>query len=263
VRKVYLLPNLFTTASLLCGMLAITRVLAEIPDNHLRGACWLILLATILDVLDGKIARITRSESNFGINYDSLSDLVVFGVAPAVLMFSALSDEGSMKVATGVTTLYVICGALRLARFNVQRMREEKRSFTGLPIPAAAGAVVSVFLVYNRFDQFSEFSAKALPFVLVILSCLMVSKIPYPSAKHLKIEGRKPFDYLVSIILALCIVLVLWHYLDCLLLAAFFSYIVYGAGRAARDVLHHLRSAATHETTISGNEPQESSPMRK
>jgi CDP-diacylglycerol--serine O-phosphatidyltransferase len=251
VKKVYLLPNLFTTASLFCGMLAVTRIFEDQPAS-LNEACWLILLAAILDGLDGKIARLTRSESAFGVNYDSLSDLVAFGVAPAALMFSVLSDEGSMKVASGVTTLYTICGALRLARFNVQHTREEKKAFTGLPIPAAAGTVVAAYLVYNRFDPVSEVPAKVLPFLIVILSCLMVSKISYPSLKNIDIERRKPFDYLVSIILALCIVLALWHYRDCLILLGFTAYVSYGAGRACLALFR-----PRHEESAQGASEQE------
>lgn len=248
MKKVYLLPNLFTTASLFCGMLAVTRIFEDQPAS-LNEACWLILLSAILDGLDGKIARLTRSESAFGVNYDSLSDLVAFGVAPAALIFNILSDEGSMKVASGVTTLYTICGALRLARFNVQHTREEKKAFTGLPIPAAAGTVVAAFLVYTRFDPVSEVPAKVLPFLMVILSCLMVSKIPYPSLKSMDIERRKPFDYLVSIILLLCITLALWHYRDCLLLLGFMSYVGYGVGRASYVLVRHPHREGAERAT--------------
>lgn len=261
MKKVYLLPNLFTTASLFCGMLAVTRVFEG--DQGMIEACWLILLSAILDGLDGKIARLTHSESAFGVNYDSLSDLVAFGVAPAALMFNVLSDEGSMKIASGVTTLYTICGALRLARFNVQRTREEKRSFMGLPVPGAAGTAVAAFLVYHRFDPISNLPAKVLPFLIVILSCLMVSKIPYPSLKNVDIERRKPFDYLVSIILALCVILALWQFLDCLLLSGFSAYVVFGVGRAVYGVLHPRRSVEGEGLAQSKDEPRRPLPLER
>jgi len=209
-------------------MLATTRIL----QDQTREACWLILASAVFDMLDGKIARLTRTESVFGVNYDSLSDVVAFGVAPALLMFTILRDEGSMKIASGVTTLYAICGALRLARFNVQRTREERRSFTGLPIPVAAGMIVATFLVYERINPVSDLPAKMLPFLVVILSCLMVSKVPYPSHKNIELEKRKPFDHLVSIILVLCIILALLPYLEYILFLVFTSYILYGVGRA-------------------------------
>jgi len=231
-------------------MLAVTRVF----EDHPAEACWLILVAFLMDGLDGRIARLMHAESTFGINYDSLSDLIAFGVAPAALMFSVMSDEGSVKIASGVTTLYTICGALRLARFNVQRTREEKRAFTGLPIPAAASTAVAAYLVYHRFDPVSNLPAKLLPFLIAILSCLMVSKISYPTLKYVDIEHRKPFDYLVSIIVVLCIVLTLWPFLDCLLLAAFVGYVLYGLGRALYDILHPRR-AGRAETKDETREP--------
>lgn len=259
MKKVYLLPNLFTTASLFCGMLAITRVL----ENQPIEACWLILLSAILDSLDGKIARLTHSESPFGINYDSLSDLVAFGVAPAALMFSVLSDEGSVKIASGVTTLYTICGALRLARFNVQRTREEKKFFTGLPIPGAAGTAVAAFLVYHRLDPISNVPARVLPFLIVVLSCLMVSKIPYPILKNIELERRQPFDYLVSIIVVLCIVLALWQFLDFLLLFSFVAYVSFGVGRSVYGLLRHRRFAHGEVRPDHKDEPHEPLPLER
>ena len=258
MRKVYLLPNLLTTASLFAGMMAITRVFENDPIQ----ACWLILLSVVLDSLDGPIARLTHTESAFGINYDSLSDLVAFGVAPAALMFNVLSDEGSVKIATGVTTLFTICGALRLARFNVQRNREEKKSFTGLPIPGAAGTAVAAFLVYHRLDPVSNLPAKVLPFLIVILSCLMVSKVPYISLKHADLKRRQPFDYLVSIIVVLCIVLALWQYLDFLLLVGFVSYVSFGLGRAVYGVVRHPR-LAVRKMQHREEKPREPMPLER
>jgi len=259
VKKIYLLPNLFTTASLCCGMLAVIRVF----ENEPQQACWLILLSAILDGLDGKIARLTHSESAFGVNYDSLSDLVAFGVAPAALMFNVLSDESSMKIASGVTTLYTICGALRLARFNVQRTREEKRSFTGLPIPAAAGTVVAAYLVYHRLDPITDWPAKTLPFLIVILSCLMVSKVPYPSLKSVNLEGRQPFDYLVTIIAALCVILVLQRYREYLLLSGFLAYMGYGVGRAIVVLVRHKQPVGAGVPMEGEDEPRQPLSLEK
>ena len=260
MKKVYLLPNLFTTASLFCGMLAVTKIFQG--PERLNDACWLILAAAVFDALDGTIARLTRTESAFGVNYDSLSDLVAFGVAPAVLMFVVLREEG-MRIASGVTTLYAICGALRLARFNVQHTREERHAFTGLPVPAAAGMVVAAFLIYKRLDPISDLAAKALPFLLVILSCLMVSKIPYPSLRNLDIERRKPFDYLVLIIVVVCAILALPLYLDFLLLLGFAAYILYGVGCVAHAALQRRRLVGTQGKAESEEEPREPLPLER
>jgi CDP-diacylglycerol--serine O-phosphatidyltransferase len=227
MKKVYLLPNLFTTASLFCGMLALTHIF----QGQLIPACWFILAAAVLDGFDGKIARLTKSESSFGVNYDSLSDLVAFGVAPAALVFSVLSEQGNVQIVSIVSTLFAVCGALRLARFNVQRTREEKRTFTGLPIPAAACTVIAAYLVYHRINPGQEWPGKVLLFLVVILSGLMVSNIPYPSHKNLGFERRKSFDYLVSIVLVFCIVLSMVEYLEYVLFLCFLAYVTYGLAR--------------------------------
>lgn len=238
MKKVYLLPNLFTTGSLFCGMLGVTMIL----QGRLSDACWFILASALLDAFDGKIARLTRTESAFGVNYDSLADLVAFGVAPAMLMFNILCVGGNVKIASGVTTMYATCGALRLARFNVQRTREEKREFTGLPIPAAGVMVVSTYMVYERIGWTGDLTATLLSFMIVILSCLMVTKIPYPSHKNLDLERRKPFDYLVSIIVAVSIIIALLPYFAFLLFLASACYVTYGVGLAAIQRYRRTRS---------------------
>jgi len=241
MKKVYLLPNLFTTASLFCGMLALTHVF----QDQLTEACWLILASAILDMLDGRIARLTKTESAFGVNYDSLADLVAFGVAPAALLFAVLRDKIDVKMASGVATLFATCGALRLARFNVQRTREEKRSFTGLPIPAAAGMLVAAYLVYERNQKTlaGDWLANFLALLAAALACLMVSNIPYPSHKNLELERRKPFDYLVSIILATCVIYALYPFFVYLLFLTFLAYVGFGVGRSALKTYRRLAPA--------------------
>lgn len=231
MRKIYILPNLFTTASLFCGLLAIIHIF----EGHYELACTLILISIIMDTLDGRIARLTRTQSAFGLNYDSLSDLVAFGVAPAMLMFTwlkALSDVSSYRVATGVSILFAICGALRLARFNVQVVREERKKFVGLPIPAAAGTVVATFLALWRSGLLLEwedsFIFRLLPLIFIGLSCLMVSNIPYPSWKRIDLERRKPFDYLVSIIIVICLIVALWQIRTLILFLGFWFYVIWG-----------------------------------
>lgn len=248
MRKVYLLPNLFTAGSLLCGFLAIIDVfnaysgLDEVRGEALlTSACWLILLAALLDGLDGKIARLTRTQSAFGVNFDSLADLVSFGVAPSVLMYSLLG-QGNTRIAISVSILYTICGALRLARFNVQSTKEEKKSFTGLPIPGAAGVVVSAFIIFRNVE--SEWIHKALPVMMVFISYLMVSNINYPSFKSIELEKRKEFEYLFTIILISCLVVLLKQYKEYFLFAGFLGYAVFGL---VRSLIYQVKRPVSDE----------------
>lgn len=238
MRKVYILPNLFTTASLFCGVLAIINVfnVANAADaDELNPAkydisCWLILASAVLDLLDGWVARMTRSESAFGVQYDSLSDAVAFGVAPAMLIYTRLSNMADRRAAEVITTLFAICGVLRLARFNVQKSRTEKKSFTGLPIPAAAGMVVSSFLFFQRVDPEwnKAFVLKVLPVLMVGLSYLMVSNINYPSFKQLELERKKRFDVLPLIVLLVVIGVVLKNHMDAVVFVGFGAYVLWG-----------------------------------
>ncbi|MCX7019609.1 MAG: CDP-diacylglycerol--serine O-phosphatidyltransferase [Candidatus Sumerlaeota bacterium] len=235
MRKVYLLPNLFTTASLFCGLLSILNVFnvadAAEPNTRLyEMTCWLIILSAMLDMLDGWVARATRTESFFGAQYDSLSDVVAFGVAPAVLIYTRLSGMQNRHAAEVITTLYCICGALRLARFNVQKSTVEKESFTGLPIPAAAGVVVSGFLFFQYIDPGwdKKYVLNILPVMMVGLSYLMVSKINYPSFKQLGLERRKPFDVLPVIVILITIAIGLKNHLPTLLFIGFIGYVAWG-----------------------------------
>ncbi len=254
MRKVYLLPNLFTTASLFCGLLSIIHIYGGEYDL----ACWLILVAAFLDWLDGRIARFTRTQSSFGVNYDSLADLVAFGVAPAMLIFTQVqsaSGGGMNRIAVGVSVLYAICGALRLARFNVQVSAEEKKAFTGLPIPAAAGAVVATFLLLWRVGAVGEgegtFILRIIPIPFVILSYLMVSNLHYPSLKNMDFERRKPFDYLVSVAIIVCFIVVMWQMRTFLIFFGFWSYVLSGIlGRMVEVHRDHRRAVAE----ISGGE---------
>lgn len=246
MRKVYFLPNLITTGSLLCGLLAVMSIVRgmmtpapEIAKHYLVNACWLILFSAVLDGLDGTIARMTHTASSFGLNYDSLSDAVAFGVAPAFLMFAKLTQldralEMSVytpRVTEAAVSLYAICGVLRLARFNVQVGKEERRSFTGMPIPAAAGTVVTTFLVVNGFLGDSKMVYRAILVLMVILSYLMISTVPFPSLKEINLKGRKTFDLLVTVIIGACILIAFIRALELVFFAGFYGYIIYAVGR--------------------------------
>ena len=198
----HLIPNLFTTGNLFCGVFA---VLSVFNANYMAAAI-AILVAMIFDVLDGKSARMTNSTSHFGLEYDSLSDLVSFGVAPGLLLYSwALSGQGTFGVA--VMFAYVAMGAVRLARFNSTATSSDGKYFTGLAIPAAAGVVASMVI----FDHYivragAEVRPMAVLLVTLVLSFLMVSTIKYRSFKDLKFRGRQHITYLVWGILGLVLV---------------------------------------------------------
>lgn len=237
MRKVFLLPSLITAASMFCGMGAILNVI-HVAGNNGGGveshyyvlSCWLILAAAVLDLLDGLVARLTRTESLFGAQLDSLADVVAFGVAPAVLIYTRMSNIDSLPIAESTAMIYAVCGALRLARFNVQKTKVEKKSFTGLPIPAAAGMVISSFLFFQRIDPEwdKKFILILLPVIMIGLSFLMVSTINYPSFKQLKLERRKRFDVLPLIIVAAALLILAKDFLEAVVFIGFSIYILGG-----------------------------------
>jgi len=193
-KGVYVLPNLFTTGGLFAGFYSVIASL----HGDFQIAALTILLAQIFDILDGRVARLTRSTSRFGIEYDSLSDLVAFGVAPGILAYRwALEPWRSWGWLAA--SLYVTCGALRLARFNVQYGNVEKRHFVGLPIPAAADVVAATVLLYYYFGG-SGATHKHLLVLLMIyaLGALMVSNVKYFSFKEVNLHRRQPFWLLVA-----------------------------------------------------------------
>ena len=188
------MPNLFTTGGLFCGFFSIISTLRE---EYLIAAT-AVLVAQIFDALDGRIARMTHTSSSFGVQYDSLSDLIAFGVAPGVLAYRwALEPWGAWGWLAAA--LYVTCGALRLARFNVQVETVDKNNFVGLPIPAAA-AVVAVTIILYYFLGGEGATNKHLTLLLLIyaLAGLMVSTIPYYSFKGMNLRHRQPFWILIA-----------------------------------------------------------------
>ncbi len=200
-KGVYLLPNLFTSANLFFGFYSILY--------SMRGAfveaSFFVLISIVLDSLDGRIARMTNSVSKFGIEYDSLSDLVAFGVAPAVLVYTwSLSAYG--KWGSVAACLFVLCGALRLARFNIQIGIVESKVFNGLAIPAAAAIIVTGILLYEDKVGKGPYPHILVLAAVVVLSLLMVSNVKYYSFKNLNYFSRKPFMSFLLIVLALMIV---------------------------------------------------------
>jgi CDP-diacylglycerol--serine O-phosphatidyltransferase len=198
---VYILPNLFTSGNLFCGFFA---TLAIFKGRYIHASI-AILIAGVFDVLDGKIARLAGANSRFGIEYDSLADLISFGLAPALLVYSwALKPYG--RVGWLASFLFLACGALRLARFNVQTATLDNKFFKGLPIPAAAWMIALTVLLYARLGAQVGHQQVYVLVMIYLLAFLMVSNIRYFSIKGLDLFRRKPFKSLVVVILCIIIV---------------------------------------------------------
>lgn len=204
-RGVYLLPNLFTTANLFAGFYSI---MCSISGDFTMAAA-IVFVAMVLDGLDGRVARITNTQSAFGAEYDSLSDMVAFGLAPAIMAYQwTLSELGNVGLT--IAFIYVACAALRLARFNTQIGVVDKRWFVGLASPAAAGVVAGV--VWALSDN--GVGAVDLAFVLIVLfavlvaaaGMLMVSNVKYYSFKDFDFKGRVPFVAILVVVLAFAVV---------------------------------------------------------
>jgi CDP-diacylglycerol--serine O-phosphatidyltransferase len=200
-KGIYVLPNLFTTANLFCGFYS---AIASMKGMY-EIAAVAILIAVVLDSLDGRIARMTHTTSRFGGEYDSLCDLVTFGVAPSLLVYNwSLLAYG--KWGWLGAFLFCVCGALRLARFNVQIGVIDSRVFNGLPIPGAAAAMATGVLLYYYLGGEGRFSNLSIMISVIALSLFMVSSIKYYSFKDLNFFSRKPFMSFVLIVLVLVIV---------------------------------------------------------
>lgn len=200
-KGIYLLPNLFTTAGLFAGFYAIVAAIR----GDFSTAAIAIFIAMIMDGLDGRIARLTNTQSAFGAEYDSLADMVAFGLAPALVMFEwALSGMG--KFGWMVAFIYAACGALRLARFNTQVGIADKRFFQGLPSPAAAACIAGwVWLGHNYELDASVLTTVATPLTF-ITAILMVSTVRYHSFKELDLRGKVPFMVILGLVLLFALI---------------------------------------------------------
>lgn len=205
-RGVYLLPNLFTTGALFAGFYAIIAAL----QGNFEAAPIAIFFAMVFDGLDGRVARLTNTSSKFGAEYDSLSDMVSFGVAPALVMFS-YALEGMGKFGWSAAFVYVACAALRLARFNTKIGSDDGNFFTGLASPAAAAVVASaVWLGYDLGMTTSKSVPAELSFILAVLTALvgvaMVANFKYPSFKGIDVRGRVPFAFIFIVVVVFSLV---------------------------------------------------------
>lgn len=216
---VFILPNLFTTANLFFGFFSILSAIR----GEWSAAALAVLLAALADGLDGRIARLTKTQSAFGEQYDSMSDLMSFGVAPSLLMYQwALAPYG--RLGWIGSFMYLTCAALRLARFNVLKQSTEKRYFQGCPSPVAACTVATAVLFYTEFG-FEAWKSVYMLIVMFILGASMVSTVRYRSFKDLRFPSQRDFGYLLLIIMS---VVLFSAFPEKLLFPLFITYVLTG-----------------------------------
>jgi CDP-diacylglycerol---serine O-phosphatidyltransferase len=202
-KGIYILPNTLT----LCGMfMGFYSILSSLTGSYIH-ASWAIIIAVIFDGLDGWVARLTHSTTRFGIELDSLSDLVAFGVAPAVMLYTwTLAPFG--RIGWAIAFLFMACGALRLARYNVQMGSTESKSFTGMPIPAAATIIATLVIFYHEIWETIPVKNYYILLLIFILAVLMVSTLRFHGAKELDFSKRKPFWLLVAIVVVFTLIVI-------------------------------------------------------
>jgi CDP-diacylglycerol--serine O-phosphatidyltransferase len=246
--KIYFLPNLLTAGNLFCGFVALTKIVEAklVPDAYghvdwmpIKFALACILLACIFDLFDGRVARMGGHESPFGREFDSLADLISFGVAPAflvhrVVLHHALPEEYA-ELGWFIASIYLICGAFRLARFNclsAMKLPGAGKDFLGFPIPSAAGLVASLTLFIIKLNENERDLGRwgyLLPAVLVFLSAMMVSEVRYPSFKSLGMRSTTTFLKIVIVAVFAGSLLILREKILYYVLPLFFTaYLVYG-----------------------------------
>lgn len=271
-RQVYILPTLFTSGNLVCGTLACfsaarDALLLQVPGDMslppgkepFVAACWLVGFAAFFDFFDGLVARLTRSTSAFGKELDSLSDLVSFGMAPATILY--LSMLRSQGWGLPVAVAFVVCGGLRLARYNVSASREEKHEFKGLPIPAAGVTLVSYVVFWRYAGAYAESGAEggvirdrymywyverlhffheiAIPVLAAALAALMVSTLGYPDMRKLLVRRTVPMT--LATVIGLAVLVVSWRPE----VSAFPLFLFYALFAPGRWLLARFRPPAT------------------
>jgi CDP-diacylglycerol--serine O-phosphatidyltransferase len=218
-KGIYILPSLFTCANMTFGILSVMSSI----EGHFMRAAWTLVFALGCDILDGKVARMTHTTTHFGLELDSLSDLVSFGIAPSIMIYQ-LSLKNMGRIGIAIAVLFILCSALRLARFNVMAQNDVPlENFMGLPTPASAGILVSFVLSYELLgpegyalnfrtigllQQQMPVFFKLMPVVVVVLSFLMVSNVPYYSFKHMKFSRFAALRFLVAVIVLVLLIAV-------------------------------------------------------
>ncbi len=226
---VYIIPNLFTAASAFMGVIS---VIAS-SKGEFEKAVYLILLSLLFDGLDGRVARLTKTTSKFGAEFDSLADLVAFGVAPAMLFYFSIGFEYG-RLGSLLSAIYVLFGAIRLARFNVTSPTSEPSVFIGVPIPTAAVFMSSWILLSIRYSFFQGSLSYILLFFMGLVSILMVSNIRYPSFK--KIDLHKANLKKVLILLIILFSFIYLFFIESMV--SFFTlYILYGLIRGYKNFI--------------------------
>jgi CDP-diacylglycerol--serine O-phosphatidyltransferase len=201
IKKIYIVPNFVTTANMFCGFYS---MISAIQGDYVT-ASWAIMAAAVFDMLDGRVARLAKATSQFGVEYDSLSDLMSFGAAPAILLHQwALQPFG--RLGWLAAFLFLACGALRLARFNVMSSVLPKNYFQGLPIPMAAGMVATFIIFVHEYAIFGDHQKWIVLFLTFGLASLMVSTVRFPSFKELNWRSRGSFGFLMVGVLAMILV---------------------------------------------------------
>ena len=257
-RGIFMVPATITSIGLLAGFYS----LISSVDAHFEFAAVLIMVAFVCDGLDGRVARLSRTSSQFGVEYDSLSDIVAFGVAPAGLAYSwALRPLGAVAIV--ISGLFVVAAGLRLARFNVQTETADKRRFTGLPVPGAAAMIAGIVLAYSYFELNSP---RALCVVVApltfALAALMISRVPYPSFKVLHFRKRVQIELMAGVLVVVAMLLAMPQFTLFVLAAAYVLsgpfLILRGEGMSAKaavlgpvqsDGAHSQPASSSHETT--------------
>lgn len=202
-RGVYLLPNLFTTGALFSGFYAVVSGM----DGNFGHAAVAIFIAMLLDGMDGRVARMTNTQSAFGEQYDSLADMVSFGVAPALVMFTwVLHDLGRWGWAAAF--IYTACAALRLARFNTQIGVVDKKYFIGLASPMAAAVIAATVLTLSDYQPETVWAKSGLAILTASVGLLMVSNFRYTSFKSVDFRGRVPFGFMLLIVMTFALLII-------------------------------------------------------
>jgi len=236
-------PSFFTLMNLFCGFLAITQVL----DGAFAMACWLVVVAGLFDLLDGLMARLTNAEDPFGVQLDSLSDVVSFGVAPSVLVYAYALDAYDPLGAI-VAALPALCGSVRLARYNVNTEHEEKEGFEGLPIPGQAVTLVALILAAENSAWGAALALDSFEVILpvvVVLSGLMVSSvqfdaIPAPTLENIRSHPKRTAAYALAGVL-----IVAGQEMGLVVVLA--AYLIVGVGQAAYQLGQALATPAPDE----------------
>ncbi len=229
-QLIYILPNLFTAGGIFSGMMSLIMS----ASGKFEYAAWLILLALVFDGMDGRVARMTKTTSKFGLEFDSLADIVSFGVAPAMLLYQYCGMEYG-RFGMVVSGLYVVFGAIRLARFNVMTSEVEPSVFIGVPIPTAAVFISILILFYEKYmiDIY-------IPLLLatLIVAVLMVSNIRYPSFKKMDLKKANFIKVLVALVVSASLIFI--YPIESLTILIS-SYLIFGFARATLYFIKQLQ----------------------